>query len=87
MLDAPYTVLLQRYESSPQDELYEVWHYLALKEKNHQWLPRKIRYGRGSQFLDFIPLNHQIVILNDMPVGTSTYVDSSTYPQSTSSVM
>ncbi|GFV64439.1 hypothetical protein TNCV_955971 [Trichonephila clavipes] len=41
----PYAVWFQLQESSPQDELYKVWNYPALKERDLQWLQRKVRHG------------------------------------------
>ncbi|GFW13538.1 hypothetical protein TNCV_1210041 [Trichonephila clavipes] len=58
MLATPCDVLSQLQESPPQDELYDFWHYPVLKERDRQWLQRKVRHGvLESRLHTFEPSN------------------------------
>ncbi|GFW13425.1 hypothetical protein TNCV_1879271 [Trichonephila clavipes] len=77
ILVTPNAVLFQLQESTPHDELYEVWHWKRIANGC------SARYDMVSQDLVCISLNRPIAILDDMQVSAFVYADSNQYHQTT----
>ena len=78
----PYALLIQLQESAPQFELYEVWHYPALKEMNYQQRQHKVQHQVSGSRL----WSHPSAISNNIQICTSANTDSETYHHTNLSV-
>lgn len=79
MVATLYAVLFPFQQLSPRVDLYGVWYYHVLKQRNRQWLQRKVQHE--IQVSRLHTLGYQSDIPDKKHVSTPTYSDSAPYYQ------